>query len=225
MCCYIYLLDTQWRFHKFLWRAQNEQGTWWPECLTFPRVRESFRGEEAWTESWEMSRWPPGGEFQARTKSTFRKKKGPEGGGKVPRTVLGWFLWLEHHFNRSPSFLALNPQHTRLCLLSSNHPSGFAGGSDGKESACNVGNLGSIPGLGRCPGRRHGNPLQYSCLVDPQGQRRLAGCSPWGHKELDMTERLHIHTHPPTHPHPSGSAQGSSLREAFPIGPVTSHLL
>ena len=41
---------------------------------------------------------------------------------------------------------------------------GFTGGSDGKESTCNVGDLGSIPGLGRFPGGRHGNPLQYSCL-------------------------------------------------------------
>ena len=36
---------------------------------------------------------------------------------------------------------------------------GFPGGSDGKESACNVGDLGSIPGLGRSPGEGHGNPL------------------------------------------------------------------
>ena len=41
---------------------------------------------------------------------------------------------------------------------------GFPGGSDGKESACNAGNLGSIPGSGRSPGEGNGNPLQYSCL-------------------------------------------------------------
>ena len=40
----------------------------------------------------------------------------------------------------------------------------FPGGSDGKESACNVGDLGSIPGSGRFPGEGNGNPLQYSCL-------------------------------------------------------------
>ena len=38
------------------------------------------------------------------------------------------------------------------------------GGSAGKEYTCNVGDLGSIPGLGRSPGEQHGNPLQYSCL-------------------------------------------------------------
>ena len=48
---------------------------------------------------------------------------------------------------------------------------GFSGGSDSKESACNVGELGSIPGLGRSPGRGHRNPLQYSCLENPHGQR------------------------------------------------------
>ena len=44
---------------------------------------------------------------------------------------------------------------------------GFPGGSDGKASACNVGDLGSIPGLGRSPGEGNGNPLQYSCLENP----------------------------------------------------------
>ena len=41
---------------------------------------------------------------------------------------------------------------------------GFPGGSDSKESVCNAGDLGSIPGWGRSPGGRHGNPLQYFCL-------------------------------------------------------------
>ena len=67
---------------------------------------------------------------------------------------------------------------------------GFPGGSDGKESTCNVGDLGFIPGLGRSPGGGHGNPLQYSCLENPHRQRSLTGYSPWGHKELAMTERL-----------------------------------
>ena len=44
---------------------------------------------------------------------------------------------------------------------------GFPGGSDGKESACNVGDPGSIPGLGRSPGGGHGNPLQCSYLENP----------------------------------------------------------
>ena len=44
---------------------------------------------------------------------------------------------------------------------------GFPGGSDGKESTCNVGDLGSIPRLGRSAGEGHGNPLQYSGLENP----------------------------------------------------------
>ena len=43
----------------------------------------------------------------------------------------------------------------------------FPGGSDGKESACNAGDPGLIPGLGRCPGEGNGNPLQYSYLENP----------------------------------------------------------
>ena len=57
---------------------------------------------------------------------------------------------------------------------------GLHGGSDGKESSCNVADLGSVPGLGRSPGGGHGNPLQYSRLENPQGQRSLVGYSPWG---------------------------------------------
>ena len=46
-------------------------------------------------------------------------------------------------------------------------PWGFSGGSEGKASARNVGDLGSIPGSGRSPGGGNGNPLQYSCLENP----------------------------------------------------------
>ena len=108
--------------------------------------------------------------------------------------------------------------------------SGFPGNSATKESTCNAGDPGSIPGLGRSAGERisyplqyswpslvaqlvknlpatqetwipslgwedspgggHGNLLQYSCLENPNGKRSLTGYSPWGRKELDMTERL-----------------------------------
>ena len=46
----------------------------------------------------------------------------------------------------------------------------FPGGSDGKASAYNAGDLGSIPGLGRSPGEGNGNPLQYSCLENPMDE-------------------------------------------------------
>ena len=44
---------------------------------------------------------------------------------------------------------------------------GFPGGSDGKESACNAADVGSIPGSERFPGEGNGNPFQYSCLENP----------------------------------------------------------
>ena len=70
---------------------------------------------------------------------------------------------------------------------------GFPAGLDGKESVCSVGDLDSIPGLGRSPGGGHGNPLQYSCLENPHGQEKPVGYSPWGCKELDMTLQLSTH--------------------------------
>ena len=67
---------------------------------------------------------------------------------------------------------------------------GFPGDSDSKESTCNVGDLGSVLGLGWSLGGGHSNPLQYSCLVNPHGQRSLADYRPWCRIELDTTERL-----------------------------------
>ena len=57
----------------------------------------------------------------------------------------------------------------------------------------------SVPGPGRSCGRGPSNPLQYSCLENPHGQRSLVNYRPWGHKELDMTEQLSTHTHTHTH--------------------------
>ena len=53
-----------------------------------------------------------------------------------------------------------------------------SGGSDGKESVCNGGDLGSISWLGRSPGEGHVNPLQFSFLKNPHGERSVAGYSP-----------------------------------------------
>ena len=71
-----------------------------------------------------------------------------------------------------------------------------------------------IPGLGRCPGGGHGNPLLYSCLENAHGQRSVAGYSPWGYKESDTTELL--------------STQHSKLREVatvYPLPPFTPTLI
>ena len=67
----------------------------------------------------------------------------------------------------------------------------FSGGTSSKNPPANTGDLRdsvSVPGLGRSPGEGHGNPLQYSCLENPHGQKSLEGYSPWCHKELDTTE-------------------------------------
>ena len=54
-----------------------------------------------------------------------------------------------------------------MFILTSKNFRDFPGGSDGKASVYNAGNLGSIPGLVRSPGEGNGNPLQYSCLENP----------------------------------------------------------
>ena len=54
------------------------------------------------------------------------------------------------------------------------------------KNACNVGNPGLIPGLGRSAGEENGNPLQYSCLENSMGRITVHG----GHKESDTTEQL-----------------------------------
>ena len=65
-----------------------------------------------------------------------------------------------------------------------------SGGSDSKESACNAGELSSIPGLGRFPGEGHGNDTPVFLPGEFHGQKSLADYSPWVHKESDTTERV-----------------------------------
>ena len=70
---------------------------------------------------------------------------------------------------------------------------GFPGDTVVKNPSANAGDardVHAIPGLGRSPGGGHGNPLQYSNLENPREPRSLAGYSPWGHKESEMTEQL-----------------------------------
>ena len=85
---------------------------------------------------------------------------------------------------------------------------GFPGASVVKNPPVNAVDLGVIPGSGRSPEEGNGNPLQYSCLGKSHGQRRLEGCSPWGHKRVGHKHRststcvspvkmldMDIHTH------------------------------
>ena len=70
--------------------------------------------------------------------------------------------------------------HSKRCV-------GFPGSSDGKESAYNAGDPGSIPGSGRSPGEGNGNPLQYSCLKNSM-DRGAWQATVLGLTELNMTE-------------------------------------
>ena len=74
----------------------------------------------------------------------------------------------------------------KYLILCTQLKGGFPGSSAGKESTCNEGDPGSIPGLGRSPGGGHGNPVQYSCLEHPHRQRNLEG--------TDTKEQLSTHT-------------------------------
>ena len=71
--------------------------------------------------------------------------------------------WGDRLFNKVRAFTARKTQvHNPLVKMLG--PEGFPGGTDGKVSARDAGDLGSIPGSGRSPGEGQGNPLQYSCL-------------------------------------------------------------
>ena len=65
---------------------------------------------------------------------------------------------------------------------------GFPGGSNSRESACNAGDPGSIPGSGISPGEENGNPLQYSCLGNPMDRGAWQATVHRDPKELDTTE-------------------------------------
>ena len=73
-----------------------------------------------------------------------------------------------------------------VCSKSLSHVQLFAI-SDSKEYAYSVGDLALIPGSDRSPGEGNGNPLLYSHMENPHGQRSLESYNPWGPKELDVT--------------------------------------
>ena len=69
----------------------------------------------------------------------------------------------------------------------------FPGGSDGKQSTCNAGDLGSVPGLGRYHGEGNGYPLQYSCLENSMDRRAWQAKPAHGVTELDTTEQISLY--------------------------------
>ena len=97
-------------------------------------------------------------------------------------------------------FWAVSEHFLNFCLTVN---LGFPSGAAGKESACNAGDLGLIPGLGRSPREWNRYPLQYS------GLKNSMDCIVhWDRQELDMTEQLSLHSHACTlplrsHKHPT----------------------
>ena len=82
---------------------------------------------------------------------------------------------------------------------------GFPGGTSGKESTCprrRCKRCGLDPWDGKIPWRREWQPSPVFLPVKPHGQRSLAGCSPWGHKEWERTEQLSTHAHTKTCSYP-----------------------
>ena len=76
----------------------------------------------------------------------------------------------------NPNFLSANEKNNRVDMKFN--------GSDSKESACNAGDLGSVPGSGRSSGEGNGNSLQYSCLENSRDRGAWQAIySPWNHKE------------------------------------------
>ena len=137
-----------------------------------------------WKRSWCWERLKVGGEGD---------KRGWDGWMASPT----WWTWIEQALgvgDGQGSLVCCSPwgrkESDRIEWTELKAGKGFPGSSAGKESACNAGDPGLIPGLGKSPGGGHGNPLQYFCLENPHGQRSLAGYSPWGCKESNMTERL-----------------------------------
>ena len=93
-----------------------------------------------------------------------------------------------------------NANRTSKLYLFSQRPSHFPGGSDGKESTWNTGDLGLIPGLGRSPGEGKGYPLQYSCLDNSMGRGAWWGAV-YRVAKSDTTEWLHTAWHKDRHDH------------------------
>ena len=88
---------------------------------------------------------------------------------------------------------------------------GFLHSSVGKESACNAGDPGSIPGLGRSPGEGNGNTLQYSCLENPMDRGAWWATSPWGRKS-----RTRLSAYTTTN---EGQGQGHPFRAPRTLSP------
>ena len=168
------------------------------------------------------------GRLEQKSQFSEGKERKRDSGKSVTSFVLGWGCWnVPKHFGLSSSLL--DEQGACRALGEGIHASwylfqdlvkglrvkfkqllGFSGGSDGKESACKEGDLGSISGSGRSPGGGHGNPLQDSCLENPT-DRGAHGKAV--QRVAKSRTQLSVYTHTHTHTHPSPvTTNKSSLR-------------
>ena len=112
-------------------------------------------------------------------------------------------------------------------LLLTNSSTGFPGGSDGKESACNARDLGSIPGVGRSPGGEHGNPLQYSCLENSMDKGAWwATVHGVTRSQTRLSKRTHNVPEPTHHHHPqpiSEPLSTATVNMEMPTCPPSCH--
>ena len=117
-------------------------------------------------------------------------------GHKADEGVIFCFLtWVFDHIGHAGlPYVKMHQVYTYFCVPLC-YFGGFPGGSGGKESSYNEEDLGLIPGLGRSPGERHDNPLQYSCSAespcseDPVGLQSLGSQS-----QIRLSSSAHIHT-------------------------------
>ena len=99
-------------------------------------------------------------------------------------------------------------QTSQIALVVKNQPA----------SAGDTIDRGSVPGSGRSTGVGNSNPLQYSCLENSMNRRSLESFSPWGHKELDITEHLSTYIPPAVYEGPSFSTSLPTLVAVFLFG-------
>jgi len=127
-------------------------------------------------------------------KMIFKKREKTQG-RKINIIKVHNFIYSRYLDSKDNSMGEKKPNFNKFANLGKCITFGLPGGSVGEKSACSVGDMGSITGLGRSPGGKARQGFQYPFLENPRGQRSLGGCSPWGHKDSDMTERLNTHTH------------------------------
>ena len=153
--------------------SATDSGNWEHSCSSHTLCR--------WKQSCLWRRAPPGAKPQT---------MGGTPGAHLCTSVLSPWICSPP---MSP-LLAASQDYQLLGKKEVNDGRGFSSSSDGKASACNAGDLGSIPDSERSPGEENGKPTPVFWPGESHGRKSLVGYSPWGPIESDTTEQL-THTH------------------------------